>query len=179
MSSVAALMAPPVLLSRLDWLADSLGRRTKGGATMPSHQLPSDDYILAMITVLTVVSSVGMTLFSTLKNKTRKEVLAACGVSLRKVARSVREIQRKGFHIAGLLVPLVQLVLLRRGWTNGDCSRICWTITIVGTSMDFARLHVGFIARNWPMRSILREHEHKQLTGGCYFSLGCTLAICE
>merc|ERR1712151_1355764 len=28
-----------------------------------------------------------------------------------------------------------------------------------------------------PLKSILREHEHKQLTGGCYFSLGCTLAV--
>merc|ERR1719263_335105 len=27
------------------------------------------------------------------------------------------------------------------------------------------------------MRKILREHEHTQLTGGCYFSLGCTIAI--
>ena len=34
------------------------------------------------------------------------------------------------------------------------------------------------VARYWPMRSILREHEHRQLTGGCYFACGCTLAIC-
>jgi len=98
-------------------------------------------------------------------------------VQLRKVARSLREIQRKGFHIAGLLVPLVQLLLLRAGFSNGDCMRICWGITIVGTACDYARLNSPSVARHWPMRSLLREHEHKQLTGGCYFSLGCTLCI--
>merc|ERR1711988_112491 len=110
-------------------------------------------------------------------HQNRTEMVQACGVQIRKVARSVREIQRKGFHIAGLLVPLVQLILLRLGFTNSDCIAICWTITIVGTSMDYLRLNSAFVARNWPLRSILREKEHRQLTGGCYFSLGCTLAI--
>jgi len=144
---------------------------------MPLHQVPSNEFLLDYALILTAFAAVVIVIFKMLRTEDRKELLQYCGVSLRKVARSVREIQRKGFHLAGLLVPLTQLILLRFGFSNSDCARICWTITIVGTSMDFARLHIGFVARNWPLRSILREHEHRQLTGGCYFSLGCTLSI--
>ena len=43
--------------------------------------------------------------------------------------------------------------------------------------MDLSRLHIPFVRRNWPLSGILREKEQTQLTGGCFFSLGCTLAI--
>ena len=86
-----------------------------------------------------VVTDLAIVLFKMLSNKGRETLLRACGVSLKKLARSVKEIKRKGFHIAGLLVPLCQLLLLRSGFTAGDCIKICWTITIVGTSMDWLR----------------------------------------
>ena len=146
---------------------------------MQAHQLPSDAYLLELVTLLTLASALLIVLFKLAKNKTREEIVTALGVGAQKVTKSVSEIKRKGFHVAGLLVPLVQLVLLKNGFSTADCARICWTITVVGTSMDYARLHIGIVTRNWPLRSILREHEHKQLTGGSYFSLGCTLAICE
>lgn len=100
------------------------------------------------------------------------------GVSARKVQRALREMERKTFHIAGLLVPIIHQALLTYGWSNDACAKLCWAITISGWTADLSRLFgPGFVARNWPMRHILREHEMKQLTGGCYFSLGCTLAI--
>lgn len=43
--------------------------------------------------------------------------------------------------------------------------------------MDLARLYIPIVRGNWPGADILREKEKTQLTGGCYFSLGCTLAI--
>jgi len=144
---------------------------------MQPQQSPSNEYLLQYVISLTVLAVLAIITFRQLRSSARHDLLTACGVSLRKVARSVAEIQRKGFHVAGLLVPLVQLMLLRHGWTNSECVRLCWTITIIGTSMDYARLHSDFVARHWPLRSILREHEHKQLTGGCYFALGCTLCI--
>ena len=55
--------------------------------------------------------------------------------------------------------------------------RVCIAITAVGWACDLARLRIGVIARNWPMRRILRESEMTQLTGACWFSLGCTLCI--
>ena len=144
---------------------------------MQPHQSPSNQFLLDYVLVLLLFFLSAIIMFQRLGIGDRQQLLAACGVSLRKVARAVHEIQRKGFHVAGLLVPLTQLILLRNGVSQEDCVRICWTITIVGTTMDYLRLHSTLVARHWPLRSILREHEHKQLTGGCYFALGCTLSI--
>lgn len=104
-------------------------------------------------------------------------MLRKWGVPLNHIKRAMREIERKTFHLCGLLVPLCHLMLLRHGWRYTDCVKLCWCITLIGWAGDFARLRVPIIERNWPLRSILREHEKKQLTGGCYFSLGCTLSI--
>ena len=144
---------------------------------MPSHQLPSDDYILAMITVLTGVSPVGMTLLDFEEQGEGGPGGVRCVASQSGAILCAKSSARVS-TLPGSSSPSCSSCCWREDGRMVT-ARICWTITIVGTSMDFARLHVGFIARNWPMRSILREHEHKQLTGGCYFSLGCTLAICE
>ena len=160
------------------WLTRT-ARAAKAKTVLPEHQSPSEEFLLEYVVALTVTATLAILLFKMLATKGREGVLRACGVSIRKLARSVREIQRKGFHVAGLLVPLIQLLLLRNGYTNSDCTKICWTITIVGTSMDWLRLNSKLVADHWPLRSILREHEHKQLTGGCYFALGCTLSICK
>jgi len=93
------------------------------------------------------------------------------------VKRTLQEIDRKGFHLAGILVPMIHHSLLRVGYSNLLCIQICASITVVGWCCDLARLYVPVVQRNWPLRSILREKEKKQLTGGCYFSLGCTLSI--
>ena len=175
---MATLLSIPVVSRLLDsgraWL--SKPRKQVLNAMHPAQQ-PTNEFLMQYVIALTLAATLAIITFKRLAHQSRHDLLESCGVSLQKVARSVREIQRKGFHIAGLLVPLVQLLLLRAGFTNADCVRICWTITIVGTSCDFARLHSPLVARYWPLRSILREHEHKHLTGGCYFSLGCTLAI--
>jgi len=150
-------------------------------AAMPSppslleHQKPSDEYILHVCIALSLVVLSATAIYR--RHVDPKSLMRSLGVSLSKVSRSVREVERKAFHVAGLLVPLIQLILLRNGFTASDCTRICWTITIMGWSCDLARLHVGVVRRNWPLRSILREHEQTHLTGGCYFSLGCTLSV--
>ena len=152
--------------------------RMGAGYGLQPNQLPSEKYLLEYVTALSLVALLAIVTFKWRSDRDRHDFVHACGVSIKKMERSVGEIKRKGFHIAGLLVPLVQLLLLRQGWDNHECVKLCWTITIIGTGCDFLRLHSSFVAANWPLRSILREHEHKQLTGGCYFSLGCTLAIC-
>lgn len=151
--------------------------RMGAGYGLQPNQLPSEKYLLEYVTALSLVALLAIVTFKWRSDRDRHDFVHACGVSIKKMERSVGEIKRKGFHIAGLLVPLVQLLLLRQGWDNHECVKLCWTITIIGTGCDFLRLHSSFVAANWPLRSILREHEHKQLTGGCYFSLGCTLAI--
>ena len=159
------------------WLTRT-ARAAKAKTQLPEHQSPSEEFLLEYVVALSIVAVFTIFMFKMFSTKGREGVLQACGVSLKKLARSIREIQRKGFHVAGLLVPLIQLLLLRNGFSSADCTRICWTITIIGIGMDCLRLHSRFVARHWPLRSILREHEHKQLTGGCYFALGCTLSIC-
>ena len=99
------------------------------------------------------------------------------GVPLKKLRRTVREIERKTFHMMGLLVPLIYQLLLGIGWTEMECAMLCWGITISGWVADLSRIYVPIVRDNWPLRSILREHEQGQLSGGCFFSLGCTLAI--
>lgn len=107
----------------------------------------------------------------------RPSMLRGLGVPLTRVKRALRELERKTFHLCGLLVPLVHLALLERGVAPGDCARLCWGVTALGWTADVARVNSAAVRRRWPLASILREHEATQLTGGCYFSLGCTLAI--
>jgi len=105
------------------------------------------------------------------------KLLRSLGVPLQRIKRAVHEIERKTFHLCGLLVPLCHLLLLRYDVSNGACIKLCWLITLCGWTADLARLHSPLVARHWPLKSIMREHETRQLTGGCYFSLGCTLSI--
>lgn len=143
------------------------------------HQEPALNYMLWYTAVLLLSAIIVFGGFRRSRDfgSSPTRLLRFCGVSLRKVSGAMREIERKGFHIAGLLVPLVHLLMLRFGYDNAYCVKLCCWITVVGCCADGARLHIPFVAAHWPMRKILREAEQHQLTGGCYFSLGCTVAI--
>jgi len=142
--------------------------------TLPKNLTPSDEYLIKLLLALSIVVITCTVIF---KQTNRKALLQSLGVSFRRVAKTMREIERKGFHLAGILVPIIHHSLLRYGLSNFVCIRICATITFVGWCADLARLYIPFVSRHWPLRSILREKEKRQLTGGCYFSLGCTLSI--
>jgi len=140
-------------------------------------QQPTDPFLTAYMIVLTVL---GFCIGGFIRSMHRKDValvLRDMGVRLKKVARTAREIERKMFHLAGLLVPLIYQLMIQQGFDQTTCQRICWSITIPGVILDMARIHIPFVADNWPLKSILREKEKTQLCGGVYFSLGCTLAI--
>jgi len=136
---------------------------------------PSNEYLIKYLLALFVILVTTTVMFK--QQKRPKDFLAGLGVSLRRVAKTIREIERKTFHIAGVLVPMTHQFLLGIGWSNEACIQLCAIITFVGWVCDLARLYFPVVARNWPGRSILREKERGQLTGGCYFSLGCTLTI--
>ena len=106
-----------------------------------------------------------------------RSTLRDWGVRARRLARTATEIERKTFHLFGLLVPLVYQFLLGRGWSQDQCTQLCWSITAVAWISDLMRLYIPVVRDNWPLAGILREKEQTQLTGSCYFSLGCTLAI--
>lgn len=163
-------------------MASSLGRslrnvsnRMSAQPTLLEHQKPSQEYILNVLAAVCVLMLSIMFIYK--QHVDPKKLMSKLGVSLKKVARAVQEVERKAFHIAGLLVPLTQALLLRNGFTNHDCTRICIAITVVGICCDFSRIYIPGVQRNWPLRSILRKHEYTHLTGGSYFSLGCTISI--
>lgn len=144
--------------------------------------LPWDDYeptpgwLFEAVVALFVVGLILSTRFP-LSHQTQKSFLADCGVKAKRIKRAISEIERKSFHVCGLLVPTIHMLLLEAGASNRTCQNICWIITGTGWCADLSRLYIPAVARNWPGRSILRPQEHHQLTGSCYFSLGCTLSI--
>lgn len=144
------------------------------GQPWADHQ-PSHAYTIEVLLSVSITAMTALLVFKGLRKP--DDTLRHAGVAAAKVKRALREIERKTFHIAGLLVPIIHHTLLAYGWSNRACAQLCWAITITGWIADVARLCSPLVARNWPMRKILREHEQTQLTGGCYFSLGCTLAI--
>ena len=174
MSTLGALA--PLSAARLsrEWVRKQVSKAPMQ-KVLPVHQSPSENYLLSYLLFLSLCALVATTVFK--HSRSPKKMIRSCGVSLKKVARSCREIERKGFHLAGLLVPIIYLLLMRAGWSQAACARLCWAITSTGCCSDALRLRVDFVRRNWPLRSILREHEQSQLTGGTFFSLGCTLAI--
>jgi len=142
---------------------------------MLESQQPSNSYLIEYLIALSMISLSATLAFKLAASPSK--MVEACGVSIRRVAKAVREIERKVFHTCGLLVPLTHQLLLRYGVSNTHCTALCVAITVVGWVADLSRIHIPWVERNWPMRSILREREHKRLTGACFFSLGCTMTI--
>ena len=103
-----------------------------------------------------------------------------CGVAISKVGRAAREIERKTFHLCGMLVPAIYTHLLSWGWSRWTCRGICWAVTVAGWSFDLLRINSPAV-NDWfattPVGRVMREKEKRQLSGACFFSLGCTLSI--
>lgn len=107
----------------------------------------------------------------------RKQLMRDLGVKFSKIGKTMKEIERKTFHLCGLFVPLIYAALLKMGYSKLFCCQICWTLTASGWVLDILRLNVKMVKDNFPLNPILREIEKNQLSGACYFSLGCTIAI--
>ncbi|CAK0889499.1 unnamed protein product, partial [Prorocentrum cordatum] len=137
----------------------------------------SESFLTAYMVGLSVAALALIIRIKSLRPKDLSTLLEQAGVAIDKVAKTSREIERKTFHLAGLLVPLIHQMLLMFGATHRFCMGIVWSITVVGWTCDLARVHVPFVQRHWPLKSILRDSEKDQLSGGSYFSLGCTLAV--
>lgn len=139
--------------------------------------VPTDSFLNVYLIALSVGSLVLLISIKCLRRQDLRKLLRDGGVALSKITKTAMEIERKIFHLCGLLVPLIYQSLLQLGWSQQDCCKIVWSITLSGAGIDLMRVHIPFVARHWPLKSILREHEQNCLCGGSYFSLGCTLAI--
>jgi hypothetical protein len=130
--------------------------------------------ISVLTTQLLCGALIGWLLLVRLSRDSLSKALSACRVSPPRVKRVIAEIERKTFHIMGLLVPLIFQLLLHRGVPRARCARICWAITVVGCAGDALRVWGPKRirdARFWRVMP-LRAHEVAQLSGCCYFSLG-------
>ena len=96
---------------------DTVGRGMANAPSLPvfpDHLSPSNDYLITYLVALSVLLVSTTVMFK--QQRRPKDVLVTLGVSLRRVAKTVREIERKTFHICGLLVPIIHQSLLRSGW---------------------------------------------------------------
>lgn len=141
------------------------------------QQLPSEAFLTAYMIVLALAGFSLLLAVRTLRPQDMKKLLREAGVAINKVAKTAKEIERKVFHLCGLLVPLIYQIMLSYRFEKSTCIAIVLTISVVGTSIDYLRVHVPYVHQNWPLKSILREKEIDKLCGGTYFSWGCTLAI--
>lgn len=142
---------------------------------------PTEHYLGLIIASF---SGIGFLVFWYLKSLSAQNVRSLIedfGVRLHKVTRTAMEIERKLFHLTGLGVPFTyQLLIEYFHWTPSDFSRFCWLVTISVWVGDLVRVFIPASNGYFPytlLNKILRDHERHQLSGTCYFSLGCTLAI--
>eukprot|EP00418_Pyrodinium_bahamense_P006411 CAMPEP_0179023410 /NCGR_PEP_ID=MMETSP0796-20121207/6913_1 /TAXON_ID=73915 /ORGANISM="Pyrodinium bahamense, Strain pbaha01" /LENGTH=284 /DNA_ID=CAMNT_0020719315 /DNA_START=42 /DNA_END=897 /DNA_ORIENTATION=- len=136
--------------------------------------LPSEPFLTAYMVVLALSALVVGVAVRNLRPKEMRRLLREAGVAIHKVAKTAREIERKIFHLCGLLVPLIYQVLLQYWFSQTDCARICWAITVVG---GHAAAPCAVRPAKLAAPGILRDKEIDQLCGGSYFALGCTLSI--
>jgi diacylglycerol kinase (CTP) len=150
-------------------------------ATNEHGDQPTEAKMFAFIAILSVVGFSAATYVKTLSTKNADLLIQDFGVRLSKVKRTALEIERKTFHLTGLMVPLLYHVLLEHvGWSQGDFSSFCWTVTACAWLADLFRVYAPNGNDTFPfslLKNVMREKERAQLSGTSFFSLGCTLAI--
>lgn len=142
---------------------------------------PTEIRLYSIITSLATTSIFCLLYFKSLSINQIMSMIGGCGVKLAKIARTSTEIERKIFHLSGLTVPFLYQYLIRfHQWNQQQYVIFCIICTSVIWIGDLMRLHIPATKNFFPfnvMTKILREKEKDQLSGTCYFSLGCTLAI--
>ena len=177
-----AVTPPTDTVQRASEIVERLGVPTK--ITQP----PSTQYLMRyIITVFLVFLAWIVHLYQNPEYKGTpvrarlRGVLTSVGVKWKRAGKAAKEIERKTFHLCGLLVPLVYMVLLSNGLaTERECALICWAITVCGWTFDICRVKfasVRQLVKASPFGKIFRKEEEAQLTGACFFSLGNTLAV--
>lgn len=147
-----------------------------------SHgEQPSSDHLIAELVILLVLATGSIFYLRNLTVQKAKETYQGMGVKLSRIARTALEIERKTFHLTGLVVPILFQILVRyRNYTQADFAKICWVSTCFIWIGDSFRVMFPSVMNYFPyslLKRVIRDKEIHQLSGTCYFSLGCTLAI--
>lgn len=144
-------------------------------------QQPTFEHVSFSVFVISIICSLGI---SFARIQTRKSVFSmfrGMGIEATKIARTLKEIERKTFHLTGLGVPLLYYVTIHHlGWTRADYISFCWYSTAIIWISDGFRVLNPWVLDYPPymlLKNIIREKEKSQLSGTCYFSLGSALSI--
>lgn len=144
------------------------------------HDVVSDGDGKLWLVALSAILVFAMIYFRTL-NKNSEKLIKVLGVSIQKITRTSKEIERKSFHISGLVVPILYQILLKHyHWTQSKYAKFCWLSTLLIWLIDGLRVAVPSLHVYFPynvLNRILREEEKAQLSGSAYFSLGCSITI--
>ena len=150
-------------------------------ATSDHGPQPSGTRLYSIVASLTLLSVSCLFYLKSLSMNEITGVIAGFGVKLKKIARTSTEIERKMFHLSGLGVPFLYQYLIRfHDWNKQQYVNFCIICTVMIWAGDLLRVYVPAANNYFPfnlMKTILRDKEKNQLSGTCYFSLGCTLAI--
>lgn len=108
-----------------------------------------------------------------------KQTLRNIGVAIKRISRTVQEMERKTFHMSGLLFPINYHLLLTfvNGFTQYHAIWIISVLTFGWILVDILRVNVPVINRNFPLQSIARENELHHLSGVSYFITGNWMAV--
>lgn len=164
--------------------SDSLLRilaRAAGLLTAKHGVQPQGEFLFAEVSLLALLGAICFLFFRSLSKRNAQQFLKNSGVRLKKIHKATKEIERKGFHLCGLIVPLFYFISTKMlGYTEEDYARFCWICTALIWIGDGYRVLFPKAMNHFPfnmMKSIIRDKEKKALSGTCYFSLGCTLSI--
>jgi dolichol kinase len=141
----------------------------------------SSDNLFEFVIAIAIVGALSLFYVKSLSMSYAREFYAGLGIKLKKIARTAQEIDRKTFHLTGLGVPILYQYLVKfKNWSRQDFSQFCMIVTLIIWTFDVIRLLFPSLMCYYPysiLSKIIREKERTQLSGTCYFSLGCTIAI--
>ncbi len=146
----------------------------------PWGSQPSNSRMGFEVLILAIFISGCIFWFRSLSPARTRDFFLSLGVKIQKMHRASLEIERKTFHLTGLLVPLSYHICTAYWWNQADFITFSWRCTAFIWLCDLFRVMVPSSMHYLPfslLRRIIREKEMGQLSGTCYFSLGCTLSM--
>lgn len=132
-------------------------------ATSEHGDQPETAKMIGLVTILTSACFFVVTYITKINGKGIGHLIREFGVKLRKVKRTALEIERKAFHMTGLMVPLLYLILLEYfEWEQQDFASFSWLVTTCLWSADLIRVYTPNGNDYFPfslLRNIIRDKE--------------------
>ena len=104
---------------------------------MEAHE-PTNRMLTIVIITLSIVGFVSLLVVRLISTATLRQTLEGFGVAVHKVTNSAKEIERKTFHVMGLLVPTAP----HRALFPQSCSFRCLFVTYYCSTVNLARIFV-------------------------------------